>query len=93
MEGGGLKPATVYARISRVSAFHHWLMSDPRLSTHIRSNPAAQTRPRYPPPYRSESSKALTEEEMNSLLGVLSGLAKGRAVVGKRTTRCCASTA
>ena len=30
MEGRGLKPATVYARVSRVSAFYRWLISDPR---------------------------------------------------------------
>ncbi len=39
MEGRGLKPATVYARISRLSAFYRWLMADPRLSRFVRSNP------------------------------------------------------
>src|SRR4051812_28661947 len=29
MERRGLKPATVYARVSRVSAFYRWLMADP----------------------------------------------------------------
>ena len=29
MESRGLKPATVYARVSRVSAFYRWLMSEP----------------------------------------------------------------
>ena len=50
MEGRGLKPATVYARVSRLSAFYGWLMSDPQLSRFIRSNPAAQARPRHPRP-------------------------------------------
>ena len=45
MERRGLKPATVYARVSRLSAFYRWLMADPRLSRFIRSNPAAQARP------------------------------------------------
>src|SRR5438270_12346053 len=31
-DGGPLLPATVYARISRLSSFYTWLMSDPRLS-------------------------------------------------------------
>src|SRR5688572_13388776 len=52
MEGRGLKPATVYARVSRLSAFYRWLMTDPQLSVFIRSNPAAQARPRYPRPYQ-----------------------------------------
>ena len=44
MEGRALMPATVYARISRLSAFYRWLISDPQLSAFIRSNPAAQAR-------------------------------------------------
>jgi integrase len=84
MEGRGLKPATVYARVSRVSAFFRWLMSDPQLSRFIRSNPAAQARPRYPRPYQSESTKALSDEEMNALLGVVRTLAESGSVVGKR---------
>jgi integrase/recombinase XerC len=84
MEGRGLKPATVYARVSRVSAFYRWLMGDPQLSRFIRSNPAAQARPRYPRPYQSESTQALSDEEMNSLLDVVRRLAGSGSVVGKR---------
>jgi integrase len=84
MERRGLKPATVYARVSRVSAFFRWLMGDPQLSRFIRSNPAAQARPRYPRPYQSESTKALSDDEMNSLLGVVKRLADSGSVVGKR---------
>ena len=84
MEAKGLKPATVYARVSRVSAFYRWLMTDPQLSRFIGSNPAAQARPRYPRPYQSESTKALSDEEMNSLLAAAGRLAEGGSVVGKR---------
>jgi integrase len=84
MERRGLKPATVYARVSRVSAFYRWLMADPRLSHFIRSNPAAQARPRHPRPYQSELTKALSDDEMNALLGVVRGLAESGSVVGKR---------
>jgi len=84
MEGRGLKPATVYARVSRVSAFYRWLMGDPQLSRFIRANPAAQARPRYPRPYQSEATKALTDGEMNSLLGVVRRLAEEGSIVGKR---------
>src|SRR5215213_5149438 len=83
-EGGGLKPATVYARVSRLSAFYRWLMEDPQLSHFIRSNPAAQARPRYPRPYQSESTKALSDEEMNLLLGMVRRLADSGSVVGRR---------
>jgi len=84
MEENRLKPATVYARISRISAFYRWLMADAQLSEFIKSNPAAQARPRYPRPYQSESTKALSDGEMNSLLGLVRGLADSGSVVGKR---------
>jgi site-specific recombinase XerD len=84
LEGRGLKPATIYARISRVSAFYRWLMADPQLSQFIRTNPVAQARPRYPRPYQSEATKALSDEEMNSLLAVLRGLAQVGSLVALR---------
>lgn len=84
LEGQGRKPATVYARISRLSAFYKWLMLDPVLGKHIRSNPAAQARPRYPQPYQSESVKALTDEEMNRLIKVVKMKADSGSIVAKR---------
>jgi integrase len=54
------------------------------LGQHIRSNPAAQVRPRHPRPYQSESTKALTDEEMNHLLEVVRRKAEGGSVVAKR---------
>lgn len=80
----GLKPATVYARVSRVSALYRWLMSDPRLSRFIRHNPVAQARPRHPRPYQFESTKALTDDEMNTLLAAVRRLAESGSVVGRR---------
>jgi integrase len=84
LESKGQKPATVYARVSRVSAFFKWLMADPQLGEHIRFNPAAQARPRHPQPYQSESVKALTDDEMNRLLGVVRAMADAGSVVAKR---------
>lgn len=84
LEFAGQKPATVYARISRVSSFFKWLMSDPLLGAHIKANPAAYARPRYPQPYQSESVKALTDREMNSLLQVVRRQADAGSVVAKR---------
>jgi integrase/recombinase XerD len=84
LESAGQKPATVYARISRVSSFFRWLMADPLLGEHIRSNPASHARPRYPQPYQSESVKALTDREMNRLLGVVRCRADSGSAVAKR---------
>jgi integrase len=84
LESQGQTQATVYARVSRVSSFYKWLMSDPHLGTQIRFNPAAPARPRCPRPYQSDSVKDLTDEEMNSLLGTVKELADGGSVVAKR---------
>lgn len=84
LEARGQKPATVYARVSRVSAFFRWLMADPQIGHHILSNPAASARPRYPQPYQSESVQALTDEEMNQLLTVVKSRADSGSVVAKR---------
>jgi site-specific recombinase XerC len=70
MERRGLKPATVYARVSRVSAFFRWLMADPQLSRFIRANPAAQSRPRYPKKCcRNRSSAIIRSSSHQTLSG------------------------
>jgi integrase/recombinase XerD len=84
LESLGQKPATVYARVSRVSAFFKWLMADPHLGQHIRSNPEIHARPRYPQPYQSESVKALTDEELNRLLSVVKSHADSGSIVARR---------
>lgn len=84
LESMGQKPATVYARLSRLSSFYRWLMSNPQMSAYIQSNPVIQARPRYPRPYQSESVKAWTDEEMNALLAVVKLAADSGSVVGKR---------
>jgi integrase len=84
LEAAGNKATTIYTRISRLSSFYRWLMADPQLGLHIRSNPAAQARPRFPRPYQSESVKAWSDEEMNHLLAVVKRSADAGSVVGKR---------
>ncbi|MGH9759255.1 MAG: phage integrase N-terminal SAM-like domain-containing protein, partial [Blastocatellia bacterium] len=58
LEGQGQKPATVYARVSRLSSFYRWLLSNPKLAAQIGSNPVLHARPRYPRPYQSDSVSA-----------------------------------
>ena len=84
LETLGQKPATVYARLSRLSSFYRWLMSNPQLSAHIQVNPVLQARPRFPRPYQSESVKAWSDEEMNALLTVVRLAADAGSVVGNR---------
>jgi integrase len=84
LEGKGFKPATVYARISRLSSFYAWVMRDPALGQFITSNPAQNARPKCPKPYQTESSKALDDEQISALMRVVMQRAAAGDVVGKR---------
>jgi site-specific recombinase XerD len=84
LEGKGFKPATVYARISRLSSFYSWVMRDPALGQFITSNPAQNARPKCPKPYQTESSKALDDDQISALLHVVMRRAAAGDVVGKR---------
>jgi integrase len=84
LEGKGFKPATVYARISRLSSFYTWVMRDPALGPFIKGNPADFARPKCPKPYQTESSKALDDEQVSALVRVVMERAATGDVVGKR---------
>lgn len=84
LEGKGLKPATVYARVSRLSSFYTWVMRDPALGPFIKGNPADFARPKSPKPYQTESSKALDDEQVSALVRVVMRKATAGDVVGKR---------
>lgn len=84
LEGKGFKPATVYARISRLSSFYAWVMRDPTLGQFITSNPAQNARLKCPKPYQTESSKALDDDQIGALVRVLMQRAAAGDVIGKR---------
>jgi site-specific recombinase XerD len=84
LEGKRFKPATVYARISRLSSFYTWVMRDPALGQFITSNPAQNARPKCPKPYQTESSKALDDDQIGALMRIVMEKAATGDVVGKR---------
>lgn len=84
LEERGFKPATVYARISRLSSFYEWVMKEPTLGRYITSNPARLAMPKCPKPYQTESTKALDDEQMTALLHVVRKKAEAGEVTGKR---------
>jgi integrase/recombinase XerC len=83
-EGEQLQPATVYARVSRLSSFYTWLMSDPQLAGEINSNPVLLARPKAPRAYQSESTKALPDEKIQPLAAVIKARADKGSVTAKR---------
>ncbi len=84
LEGQGLAPATVYARVSRVSSFYTWALADPDLSQVIRSNPVNLARPKAPKAYQTESTQALDDAEVRALVRVVKDKADSGSIVGKR---------
>lgn len=84
LEARGLKPNTIYSRVSRLSCFYRWLMRDPFLGAYVKTNPALLARPRRPKPYQSGSTKSLTDEEMNRLLALVKSRADAGSVTAKR---------
>jgi integrase len=78
------KPNTVYARMSRLSSFFGWLIADPTIGKHLRINPVSLARPKCPAPYQSESSKSLSDDEMNRLLTSVRKKADEGSVTDKR---------
>lgn len=82
LEGQGLAPATVYARISRVSSWYRWAMQEPELDVH--HNPATLARPKAPKAYQGERTSSLTDDELQRLLLAVKARADAGDVVGKR---------
>jgi integrase len=71
LEDEGLSPASVYARISRLSSFFRFLLDEPTLKAGIHYNPVEMARPKAPKAYQSERANALTDEEATALLAVV----------------------
>ncbi|HEY0100713.1 MAG TPA: tyrosine-type recombinase/integrase [Pyrinomonadaceae bacterium] len=84
MEEQGLKPNTVYTRVSLLASFFQWLMRDPVLGQHLRQNPVRPAMPKRPQSYQTEATKAYTDEEMNALLATVRTEADGGSVKAMR---------
>lgn len=81
--GKPLAPATVYAKLSRLSSFYKWAIESEEV-TGINHNPVDLARPKAPKPYQTEQTKALTDSEVIALLQVVKSKADSGDVVGKR---------
>jgi integrase/recombinase XerC len=67
-----------------ISSFYNWAMRDPEIGKYIRSNPARLARPKAPKAYQTESTKALSDEELEALISIVQQKALAGSVVGKR---------
>lgn len=84
LEAQSLKPATVYARISRLSSFYEWAIRDSQLGRIISSNPVRLARPKAPRAYQTESARSLTDDQSRALVALVHGKAKDGSVIAKR---------
>jgi site-specific recombinase XerD len=84
LEGKGIKPGTTYQHACLLSSFYSWAIRDPEIGQHLRGNPARLARPKAPKPYQTESVKAMSDEEVQALVGIVHGRAHEGSVVGKR---------
>lgn len=82
LESMGLSPASVYARVSRVSSWYDWALSEPTLAAEIGRNPVNLARPKAPKAYAG--SKALTPDELHALLREVKAKADAGKVAAKR---------
>lgn len=83
-EGLALRPNTVYSRICLLSSFFEWAMREPSLRQRIKSNPARLALPKAPKAYQTKSVRSWTDEELQSIVRVVSQKAAGGDIVGKR---------
>jgi len=79
LEDRELAPATVYARISRLSSFYRWAVA----AEVLQHNPCDLARPKAPKAYETEATQALADDQVRELLSVVRDRA-ARSIVGKR---------
>jgi len=84
LEAAGRRPSTIYARVCFLSSFFEWALRDPTLRNVIGNNPARMALPKAPKIYQTESVKAWTDEELQSIVQVVSEKAARGDIVGKR---------
>lgn len=84
LEAQGLKPSTIYARISRLSSFYEWAMRDAKLGIVISSNPVRLARPKAPRAYQTESVRSLTDAQTRALITFVRSKADKGNIIAKR---------
>lgn len=84
LEERGISAGTAYQHACLLSSFYSWAMRDPEVGQRVRRNPARLARPKAPKPYQTESVKALSDEEVGTLVTAVRRRALSGDVVGKR---------
>lgn len=83
MSDEGKSPATIYARVSFLSSFYRWAMSQPAAGTSLRQNPALLARPKAHT-LVSDGGDEGVDEELQAITDVVRQKAASRDLVAKR---------
>lgn len=68
LERRRLTPASVYSKVSKLSSFYTWAIAKTPLRKVMQDNPVRLARPKAPPAYRSESTRALDDDQARALV-------------------------
>ncbi|MEO8393323.1 MAG: tyrosine-type recombinase/integrase [Chloroflexota bacterium] len=72
LEAADLSAATVYAKVSRLSAFYTWLLNPANgAQIPVYRNPVTMSRPKAPKAYQNDSTQALSDAQVKALMGVV----------------------
>jgi len=69
LQKSGLAPATVYARVSRLSSFYDYLLANDHAD--VKANPAKDARPAAPSAYGTKAARPLQQADIERLLAVV----------------------
>lgn len=72
LENQELSPSSIYAKVSRLSAFFNWAL-DPQSPAYgmVARNPVTMSRPKAPKAYQNDSTQALTDAQVKALMRVI----------------------
>lgn len=77
-----LAPATVYAKVSRVSSFYKWAIE--HSGGLVEHNPVASARPKAPKAYQTEGTESLDDTEVKKLLDLVKAKADAGSISATR---------
>lgn len=77
-------PATLYSMVSKVSSFYRWSQKNARRVDLILQNPVDAVRTKAPKAYQTKNAKALTDDEVRTLVATVKAKADKEDIVGKR---------
>ncbi len=84
LEARGLRPATIYSRLSRLSSFYERTLGDPKLGEAGLNNPVRLARPKAPRAYQTESVSSLTDQQVRGLVALIRNKAEAGSIIAKR---------